>query len=247
MSPRQTAQPTNHQPDQPPVELTPPVCYVSIRLTVPHSRWPEIAAAFSDVRYLAWPHFGKHKNNPHFHVLLPAELEKSRETYRKRCKKLLGVSGQRELAVKFLTNGILAGITYCKKEGTPAYLSDPSDQALVDAATPWIERDAPGIQQFLERPPERPRVREDHFKELTYRNMEKAVLRYRQTNGTRSTFEATVEHMLANGWRFSVSVLRQGIPFQIMDEVTSIMQTGKSLWTEGRVASMRRNHSLDWR
>jgi hypothetical protein len=83
------------------------------------------------------------------------------------------------------------------------------------------------------------KIKDDHFYQITYQNMEKVTLRYRQQNGIKSTaLEDTLEHMHKNGWRLQISVLRGGIPAQLYDEFTAKCK-GETTYTAGRFSRMR--------
>ena len=63
-----------------------PQNYISIRITLVHEQWYRIEECVSDAKwYIAYLHFGKNGNNPHFHVSLPGgkgELEKYRQRFK---------------------------------------------------------------------------------------------------------------------------------------------------------------------
>ena len=73
------------QPTNPPTYVQPlveeviyhgfPSTYMSVRITLIHSQWDILyESCFKDVSwYISYPHMGKNGNNPHFHVLMPAD------------------------------------------------------------------------------------------------------------------------------------------------------------------------------
>jgi hypothetical protein len=214
-----------------------PTHYISARVTVEHSRWDEVHACIADQRYLSWPHLGKGTDNPHFHILIVESDAKAIEKLRKRFKDKMALKGNGQVRFKLEGNGILHAITYCAKEGTPAIHSQEADSFLVESAPPWEQRDTPGIgSHFNSR--ERKPIHEDHFRELTYRNLEKATLRYHQQYGTKPTLEDTLSHMHQHGWRLHVSLVRGGIPAPYYDEFEAKCK-GETTWRKSKFQMMR--------
>lgn len=232
MSPPPTNQQTNI-PTMSDVEV--PTHYISVRLTIDHSRWDEAVSIFEGMRWLAWPHLGKSKDNPHYHVLVVESDAKVTERIRKRARDKLKLSGNGQFRAKLEGNGILNAITYCAKEGTVALHSHEEDRRLIDMAPDWEHRD--GIGQYMMKKGQKP-LHEDHFKELTYRNLEKATLRYHQQYSTKPTLEDTLEHMHQHGWRLNIAVIRGGIPSTFYDEFEAKCKGG-SIWKKSKFAMMR--------
>jgi len=99
-----TNQPTGFQPLVPDVIYSQfPTSYMSVRITLSHSLWDSLFdSCFSDVDwYISFPHMGKNGNNPHFHVLLPADGPKDLERIRKRIK-TAGYTGNKQFSIKYM-------------------------------------------------------------------------------------------------------------------------------------------------
>lgn len=92
---------------------------------------------FFDVAwYICYPHFGKHGDNEHFHIFVPATDGKGRDRIRKRVKDNFG-AGNKFVSVVGNKNGITQAIQYGSKEGTePTTRGDV--QSWIDNAPPWI-------------------------------------------------------------------------------------------------------------
>lgn len=214
---------------------THPVNYTSVRVTVNHDQWNVLLPAIADQQWLAWPHFGKDKNNQHFHIIVIGELRL--DALRKRFKTLFNKTGNGFIRCKQESNGVLSAITYCAKEGTSAMHSLPEHADWIKDAPVWVNEDR-NIGGYLNKKAPR-ELHEDHHRELTYRNLEKATLRYRQREGIKSiNLEDTLAHMHKHNWRLNIALTRGGIPSQFFDQFTAACN-GKSVYTSGRFLMMR--------
>ena len=171
-------------------------------------------------------------------MLLPGTGTNDAERIRKRLK-TAGYSGNQRIRVKFEQNGILQGIQYCGKEGSPHAIG--GDQAIVqswiDAAPKWEFKDR-NIGHYLDKPMKK-KCHEDHFYDINYRNMIKVALRYRKHKGIKSTLlQEVLGDMVLNGWAFCRDIQVRGIPSTYFDDFTAQCD-GKSMFTPGMISNMR--------
>jgi hypothetical protein len=229
-----------------PTSPTPPDEYLSARITASHDTWNAIAQAgrFNESWYISWAEHGKSGTNPHFHVLLPGTGTNDAERVRKRLK-TAGYTGNSQLSVKFNKNGILQGIQYCGKEGSPFKIGGDQTviQSWIDAAPKWESRDK-NIGAYLEKKSVK-RCHEDHFYDINYRNLIKVSLRYRKQHGMKTKDLAEVlAQMCLHGWAFCKQMQKEGIPETFFGDFEAQCD-GKSLFTAGMINNMRR--PVDWR
>lgn len=220
------------------VEPTVPTHYISIRLTVAHDEWPKVMSSVlhDTIDYIAYPHFGKDRSNPHYHIFIPSSDTRGGDKFRNRINKVFG-KGNEVFSIAFKSNGILNAITYGSKEGTESITGSLSMLSLVEQAPAWEHKEM-GIGAYLKKP-KVSRLDPDHFSQLTYRNIEKATLRYRQRRGIKSDqLEDTLEAMFKDNWRFDRSLLDRGIPAAIFTEFTKQCH-GESGWCKNRFLRMR--------
>lgn len=208
---------TANQPTNQPTELELPEEYASLRITIEHTKYAELhdKVLFDLEWYISYPHTGKNRSNEHYHVFFQSGIT---ERLRKRIKDNFG-SGNKQFSFKSFKNGLASGIQYGSKEGTrPYYVGDECPEWIL-SAPPWEQRNAAGVNAGINgKPPRNP----DHFKQITYSNMEKVCMRYRNDNGIKSTdLSHVLAHMHRNGWRLQVTVLRNGIPSQFFEEFTA--------------------------
>ena len=238
-------------PDQPtnqPTEGTPETVndryetvgdrYMSMRITTPHADLFKIVeSVVHDVsQYIIYPHLGSNKKE-HFHICIPIrdddDAVKLCERYRKRAKSING-GGPGKIMCKTHSNGCECFVGYVKHEAGEVTLKGFSREWFDS-----IEKREVNIGTYLSQGEKKKSRNEDHFYQITYQNMERVTLRYRQQNGIKSTdLEDTLEHMHKNGWRLQVTVLRQGIPAQFYDEFKAKCK-GETTFTSGRFARMR--------
>lgn len=224
-----TDQPTNICPDQ----------YLSIRLTVDHLRWPEVMDILHDVEvYIAYPHKGKDGENEHFHILIPDYTRC--EVMRNRIKRKFGGGGRgsNELySIKSQSNGLLSGIQYCGHENTTPYTKGPDCSGWISEAPPWAEQERRFVQSLIGE--KRKPVHEDHYKEITFRNMLKLCLRCRRDRKLGTTSLAKVLEVLhGDNYFLNVQVLRQGIPSTYFDQFEALCHDS-TVMREGRFNRMR--------
>lgn len=229
MSPPPTNQPTNIAPDQ----------YLSVRLTIPHSEWHLVEnGILGDVPvFIAYPHAGNTNENPHYHILIP-NYDKC-ELLRQRIKRGLSQfgTGNGLYSIKSNTNGLLSGIQYCGHENTVPILKGENVEQWVKDAPEWVDVD-PKMRQ-MKIGEKRKAVHEDHFREITYRNMLKVCLRHRQDRRlTTKSLGKVLESLHTENWFLNVQVLRSGIPSTFYDEFEARCN-GETVMREGRFNRMR--------
>lgn len=214
--------------------------YLSLRMTIDHNKVHDIIhTVLHDVNhYIVYPHLGKSGDNPHFHICVAGVDTTSRcvDKFRLRCKRF--AKGAGKLMAKAMHNGICSFVGYVKHESATPYIKG-FDRTWFDdiPVTQWKEVEK-GEKVVKPRNP-------DHFKQITYMNMERVCLRYRAENGIQSNqLGATLEHMHKNGWRLQVTVLRQGIPQSFYEQFTAACK-GESIWSEGRFNRMMKYEN--WR
>lgn len=227
----------NDRPTDRPTEV--PTHYLSLRVTVPHTQWDTIKdKVLKGVpEYVAYPHDGKAHDNPHFHIVIPTTDASCPDRYRKRVKDAFkdrrGDNGL--VSCKFQSNGILNALTYMAKESTRPYIAGDV-QSWIDNAPAWVQN--PNIGAYLRHRAPR-ELNPDHYRELTFRNLEKATLRYRQSHGIKSDqLEDTLTAMHADNYRMNVAMVRSGIPAAFYDEFTAKCK-GTTTWSSSRFAMMR--------
>lgn len=215
-----------------------PTCYVSIRVTVPHDTRSRVLKLLDDQSiYIVYPHMGKDGTNPHFHIFVPSSDKRLCDTMRNRFKREYGRSGNEFIAVKFMSNGILNSITYGSKEGSEPVVKGDEAVRWVSVAPPWEDRPK-NIGAYLDKPLKR-EVDPDHFRQITFRNIEKVTLRYRQQRGIKSDqLEVTLAAMHADNYRLDRSLTMHGIPAVVFDEFTAKCK-GETKWSANRFSMMR--------
>jgi hypothetical protein len=226
-------------PTNQPEPTAPPNEYLSVRITAEKTQWDDICTKckFNESWYISWAENGKDGTNPHFHVLMPGSGTNDAERIRKRLK-TAGYSGNQRISVKFNQNGILQGIQYCGKEGTPHAIGGDKTvvQSWIDAAPKWEHKDV-NIGYYLTKP--KKKVHEDHFYDINYRNMIKCALRYRKNHGIKSKkLEEVLGVMLLNGYAFCRDVQVRGIPATYFEDFEAQCD-GKSYFTPGMISNMR--------
>lgn len=223
-----TNQPTNQLPT---TDL--PEEYTSLRITIPHSVYPELHenVLFDLDWYISYPHTGKNRNNEHYHVFFEHGIT---ERIRKRIKTHYG-DGNKQFSFKSFKNGLTSGIQYGSKEGTTPYIVGPHCNEWIACAPKWEHRNAALINAGINKRP----VKEDHFRIITYTNMEKLCLRYRNQNGLKTTDLAQVlAHMHEHDYRLQITVLKNGIPSTIFEQFQKAC-SGGTIYCEGRFNRMR--------
>jgi len=87
--------------------------------------------------YIFYPHFGKHKDNEHFHIYVPATDQAGKQRYRDRIKNNVG-AGNRHFSAKSFKNGLAQAIQYGSKEGTDPTTKGEFVQQWIDDSPPWV-------------------------------------------------------------------------------------------------------------
>jgi len=228
-----------------------PTNYISLRVRVEH----KFASAIWDKVFadLDWYIYSMHKPgtaNEHIHMLVPGDTEKETEKYRKRMRDALKlVPGYEykprtnQIYASVFKKGIAAGIQYLGHEGSPIVGSNEMTEEWIKAAPKWVSskptEGCSGVGAYFRTKPTR-EINPDHFKLITYRNLEKVTFRYHKENGITSiNLEDTLEHMHKNGWRLDISIIRGGIPSTFYDEFHAKLKDGSTRWTSSRFALMR--------
>lgn len=236
MSPSPTNQPTNREMEG--LEEHAPNHYLSVRLTVPHNVWDRVEAdVLKDIPiYISYPHMGSSNENPHFHILIPNY--DNTECIRKRIKSKFGEygSGNGLYSIKSQSNGILSGIQYAGHENTLPYFKGDQVEEWIRDAPKWVEEPKTVQMKIGEK---RKAVHEDHYREITFRNMLKVAFRHRTDRKLTTTSLAKVlESMHTCNWFLNVAVLRAGIPSTYFEEFEAMCHN-KTIMLEGRFNRMR--------
>lgn len=225
-----TNQPTN-QPVTGTTDI--PEEYTSMRITIAHSRFQELHDnVLHDLSwYISYPHTGKDRSNEHYHVFFVAGIT---ERLRKRVKSYFG-PGNGVAMFKSFKNGLTSGIQYASKEGSLPYIVGSECDEWIACAPPWVQRNAALINAGINQR----QVKEDHFRIITYTNMEKLCLRYRNQNGLKTKDLAEVlAHMHENGYRLQYTVLKNGIVSTVYEQFTKACDGG-TIYCAGRFNRMR--------
>lgn len=233
--------PTNNQPTN---IMEIPTHYISVRLTVNHEHWDDVARVLSDYdTYVAYPHVGKATEKQHFHIFVPGTDAKECEKLRNRFKRAFNDGGNKFISVKFMSNGILNSITYGSREGTTPHIKGDDAEGWVEQAPAWEHREVGIGGHFTSRGYRPPK--EDHFLMITFRNIEKACLKYRQSKGIRSDkLEDVLAKMHEDGWRLDRSFLTHGINHTIFEQFTKACN-GETVYVPNRFLRMRKVDSWD--
>lgn len=213
--------------------------YISVRVTLPHDLFPELRdSVFQDYEeYVAYAHLGKSKDNPHFHILIPAG-KATADSLRQRLRRHFSASGNKCYSVKSYDNGIGSGIQYCSREGSDPIVRGPGMYSCIAAAPKWVDRDR-NMYHYMKDGAKRRKVDEMHFYVITFRNIEKVTLDYRKRKGIKSDqLEETLTAMHADNWRLDRQLTERGIPATVYDEFTAKCH-GHTSWTVGRFSRMR--------
>ena len=237
MSLSPTNQPTNNSvTDAMDESSTAPDSYLSVRLTIPATEWSlvESKLLYDVPIYIGYPHVGGLGENAHFHILIPSydKIELLRQRI-KRGFKQFG-EGNALYAIKSNTNGLLHGIQYCGHENTVPYVKG-------EFCDQWVN-DAPKWEQKMTQTKigeKRKAVHEDHYREITYRNMLKVCFRHRSDRRlTTGSLAKVLESLHKENWFLNVQVLRAGIPSTYYDQFEAMCRE-ETVMTEGRFNRMR--------
>lgn len=187
-----------------------PETYISIRINWAHADFETLRKGYQLDNFCAYPHLGKERENPHWHICVPVEVgkdaNKERDKYSMRAKRALGCKGNKDHRYKVETNTVLKFIQYASKEETTPIHSG-WDQ-WIENAPKWEPKQ---VQTTINK---RKTVDEDHFRMLTYQNYKKAALRHRLRYNLKSTDMAEIHaHMIQHdNWDYNISVKKGGIP-----------------------------------
>lgn len=199
-----------------------PVRYISIRITTLHANWESVV--LPDIQdaewYISYPHFGKKKDNEHFHIFLSGCTNADRERYRKRFKKR-GFSGNQHLSIKLCENGVTNAITYGAREGTIPFTKGDQCTKWIAGAPKWVEQRATVKKR-----------KADDFIELTCKNLLKVCFEFHQQEELKTTdLACTMELMLNRGtYIMSPTLMRQGAPIWMLDIFSESVKLGRLKW-----------------
>lgn len=225
---------TNQPTNQPPTGTDLPEVYTSLRITIEHSKFDELHTnvLYDLTWYISYPHKGRNGDNEHYHIFFESGIT---ERIRKRIKTHYG-TGNKLFSFKSFQNGLGSAIQYGSKEGTLPYIVGAECDSWISSAPPWEHRNGAGVNAGIN---QRQLKNPDHFRQITYSNMEKVCLRFRKDNGMKTTDLADVlAAMLARDWRFQVTVLRNGIPSSMFDDFAARCE-GDTVFCVGRVRRMK--------
>lgn len=238
MSQVPNSQPTNQD------EISLPACenegYISLRITLSHEQKHIIEAhvVFDAPAYIIYPHKGTKTQKDHFHVCI-AGVEmtpKTVEKYRKRVSTHIG-KGNGFVSAKMHATLPATFVAYVKHEAGKPILQGFSLEWFNEIAA--MDINTMDKQPGFGKPAKKPR-NEDHFKQITYMNMERVTMRYRKEHGITSVLlEDTLEAMHKDGWRLQITVMRGGIPQQFFDEFTAQCKN-KTTFKASRFVMMRK-------
>lgn len=190
-----------------PTTNIPPTSYLSIRITLSHSQIDKLQEAILvDLSFIAYPHLGKDKSNPHWHLLIPTTDSKTlAEKIRQRVKRTFPTqSGNKFFSIKQMANGLLQGIQYCSHEGTqPVHTDDML--VFIQQAPRWVQTH---IEEHVQ-------VSDKAKSEwqLTYSNLVPQALMYARKNHLHTSLKETVHHMIDHtNWSPSIQLVRNGVP-----------------------------------
>lgn len=205
--------------------------YVSMRITCPHDEWEiiERKVLFDSPWYISYPHFGKNKNNEHYHVFVPGG-KKDATRYRERCKSH-AYSGNKHLSIKCLENSILQAISYGAREGTEPITRGPHTRCWIRWAPEWQNARLYENLNPTTGPGEKRKREDEEGIRVTQRNFMRLAFNYRRDHGIHSTDVADVFiHMFAHGYYLCPTFARQGMPTFYLDVFKDSCEKGYLTW-----------------
>jgi len=201
-----------------------PTGYISLRLTMKHEDWPLIAReVINDSEwYISYPHYGKNRDNEHFHVFLPGGRTES-EKYRNRAKKL-GYSGNKHVSIKCHENGLSCAIQYGSRENTEPFAKGDNVQEWIENAPKWVQVDKASMLG------KRGRVDPEGIK-LTSVNHLRLAWEYRKKQRfPNDTLPGVIASMLDAGYYICPAFARQGVPDFYKDVFADSVKCGRLQW-----------------
>lgn len=189
--------------------------YLSLRVTIKHEQWDDVYQCIYDYDYVAYPHKGSATGKQHFHVFIPLEFEQHRvhsDRIRKRLKTSLGLSGNGDLSLKSMSNGLWQAVQYGSKEGTAAFVSDDVMRLFVDAAPKWDpSKESRRVDYSVKSTLKEDRSEKDW--QLSYTNLVTQAVIHARKRALAGSLKAVVKDMLqTTKWRPSKYVLNGGVP-----------------------------------
>lgn len=202
-----------------------PTTYVSIRVTVSHSMIDSIIRVLSNEDwYIIYPHYGKNKDNEHFHVLVPGSSAGDRERFRNAFKRAsdLDVSGNKSISAKLQDNTVSCGIQYCSREGTDPYVKGDLVSEWICAAPKWVESTKVG---------KRKRDDDGVIKLTCVNHVQLAFEYWKKNNLHGDDLCEVVRRMLDTGeYMADANWMRQGAPDFLIDVFKESCEAGRLTW-----------------
>ena len=216
-----------------------PTNYISVRLTIPHSRWGEIEDLLkSEPWYISYPHFGKTGKNEHFHVFILGSTKSHADSIRHRIKKL-NVSGNKHVSVKLNQNGLECGIQYGSREKTSPSCVGPYARSWIDRAPPWLDAN---LKENLWDQLAGKRKREDpEGIKLTAVNHVRLAFIYHKHHCLKKSTDLghTILHMLSNGHYLCPQFARRGVPDFYQEVFSTSVTEGRYTWAHVNQSTFR--------
>lgn len=201
-----------------------PTKYVSIRVTTPHTNLEKLVRVVDNEEwYIIYPHFGKDKDNEHFHVLVPGSSERDRERFRNAFKRAgdLNLSGNKSISVKFQDNTLSSGIQYCAREGTAPSVKGDNVSEWIDAAPKWVEKKNGKRKRD-----------DDGVIKLTCVNHVALAFEYWKKNNLHGDDLCEVVRRMLDSGEYSADAnwMRQGAPDFLIDVFKESCEAGRLTW-----------------
>lgn len=241
--------PRDRQSDRPTSDKDVPKCYLSVRVTMEHSRIDEVVdVVFKDEEWMIlYPHIGKKTEKEHVHVFIPGGVGDT-EKYRKRLKRH-GFDGNRDYSVKSCKNGILQAIQYGSKEGTEPVLRGLHVHDWVASAPKWVEPKQRNMYEYVEREPKRIKFDPEGIK-VTLHNFLRLAFEYSKVKNVRKENDemedditVVMSRMFEDGYYPDPMAFKTGVPPFYRDVFRESVHKGKLTWTTPFV---RREFSSMW-
>lgn len=209
---------------------SPPMEYVSIRITRAHEFWPVVRdQVLKDcIWYISYPHFGKGGNNEHFHIFTGGDKSAAKKI-RERCR-ALDITGNKQLSIKCMQNGVLSAISYAAREGTSPSFRGHHCKHWIGLAPEWQNAN---LRENLNPDTGTKRKREDEEGiRVTQRNFLRLAFEYRAANHLHSDDICDIFiHMFAHGHYLCPTFARQGMPTFYKDLFKDSCLKGRLCWS----------------
>jgi hypothetical protein len=209
-----------------------PAGYVSLRVTIPHCQWEVVEQCLEGFDwYISYPHKGKNGTNEHFHVALPG-TNKEAKRVRERLKGA-GLSGNKQLSLKCLENGVESFIQYASREKTtPKTRGSVSE--WIDNAPKWLNANLRENMNPITGKRKADTMMDD-MRPINAKNVLYSAWAYRRdflvTDPKSDKYDSigdVILHMLDSGkYYFDPAFARQGVPDFYIDIFKSSCQVGR--------------------